>query len=256
LSTTIQKRTGVTKTMSEETALKIPIKPPMGGLKKGILANKAEHDAHMASIDPKTVPNRLGLVIDDSGSMGSMDNAHKAVQGFTANCNMRDTNIAVYPLNKESKHLVCDYDLVNLYVSGLQATGGTPIYKILENLITEENITRAVLFSDGSPTDSSCLYEEKESGAFSWNSKSPELAKKVIKIYNEKEIPIDTIYIGMEGSSGYEEMKELARLTNGTFINFKDSHSLAGGLKYLSPKYRALLANPEIKERIQRGEQI
>ena len=242
--------------MSEETALKIPIKPPIGGLKKGILANKAEHDAHMASIDPKTVPNRLGLVIDDSGSMGSdgMDNAHKAVQGFTANCNMRDTSIAVYPLNKESKHLVCDYDLVNLYVSSLQATGGTPIYKILENLITGENITRAVLFSDGSPTDSTCLAEEEPK--YSWNSKTTEQAKKVVKLYNQKEIPIDTIYIGIEGSSGYNEMKELARLTNGTFINFKDSHSLAGGLKYLSPKYRALLANPEIKERIQRGEQI
>ena len=237
-----------------DTALRIPTKPPIGGLKKGILANKAEHDAHMASIDPKTVPNRLGLVIDDSGSMGSdgMDNAHKAVQGFTASCNMKDTSIAVYPLNANSKHLVCDYDLVNMYVNSLQATGGTPIYSTLEKLITDESITRAVLFSDGSPKDSTVLEQEKSA----WSQKPVELAQKVIKLYQTKEIPIDTIYIGIEGSTGYNEMKEIARLTNGTFIHFKDSLSLASGLKYLSPKYRALLANPEIKERIQRGEQI
>jgi|ERR1700687_1426979 len=240
--------------MAEETSLKIPVKPPIGGLKKGILANKAEFDHHMSNIDPKTVPNRLGLVIDDSGSMGSdgMENAHKAVQGFTASCNMKDTSIAVFPLNKESKHLVCDYDLVNLYVSSLQATGGTPIYTVLEKLITDEAITRAVLFSDGSPTDSTVLEQEKSA----WSSKPVELAQKVIKLYQAQEIPIDTIYIGMEGSTGFNEMKKIAELTNGTFINFKDSNSLASGLKYLSPKYRALLANPEIKERIQRGEII
>lgn len=237
-----------------DTALKIPVKPPIGGLKKGILANKAEFDQHMSNIDPKTVPNRLGLVIDDSGSMGSdgMENAHKAVQGFTASCNMKDTSIAIYPLNKENKHLVCDYDLVNLYVSSLQATDGTPIYTVLDKLITNESITRAVLFSDGSPTDSKILSESENM----WNSSSSEFAKKVIKLYIDKELPIDTIYIGIENSTGYNEMKEIARLTNGTFINFKDSNSLASGLKYLSPKYRALLANSEIKERIQRGEQI
>lgn len=243
--------------MTENTSLKIPVKPPIGGLKKGILANKAEHDLHMSSIDPKTVPNRLGLVIDDSGSMGSdgMQNAHKAVQGFTANCNMKDTSIAVYPLNKEAKHLVCDYDLVNLYVSGLQATGSTSIYTVLEKLITDESITRAVLFSDGSPTDSSILSITSRSDWYS--SRLPELAQKVIKLYQQKELPIDTIYIGIENSTGYNEMKEIARLTNGIFIHFKDSLSLASGLKYLSPAHRVmLLANPEIKERIQRGEQI
>jgi len=240
--------------MENNTALKIPIKPPIGGLKKGILANKSEHDKYMASIDPKTVSNRLGLVIDDSGSMGDdgMDNAHKAVQGFTANCDMKDTSIAVYPLNANSKSLVCDFDLVNLYVNGLRATGGTPIYTVLEKLITNESITRAILFSDGSPTDSNCIEKDNDG----WSSRSSEFAKKVIKLYNKKEVPVDTIFIGTEGSSGYNEMKELARLTNGIFINFKDSNSLATGLKYLSPRYVSLLANAEIKERIQRGETI
>jgi hypothetical protein len=51
-------------------------------------------------------------------------------------------------------------------------------------------------------------------------------------------------------------MKKIAELTNGTFIHFKDVSSLSGGLKYLAPRYRALLANPEIKAKIERGETV
>lgn len=238
------------------TALKIPIKPPIGGLKKGILANKANFDTQMKDVDPKTVPNRLGLVIDDSGSMGSegMNNVHIAVKGFTSSCNMLDTSIAVYPLNKEHKHLICDYDLVNLFVSSIGATGGTPIYGILDKLIQGEPITRAVLFSDGSPTDSSLLGDDTSGDSF-WR-KPKEVAIACINKYKEKEVPIDTIFIGIENSSGYNEMKKIAELTNGTFIHFKDSLSLSTGLKYLAPKYRALLANADIKARIERGENV
>lgn len=241
----------------ENTSLKIPIKPPIGGLRKGILANKANFDSKMKDIDPQTVPNRLGLVIDDSGSMGSdgMANAHLAVKNFTANCNMLDTSIAIYPLNKEAKHLICNYDLVNLFVSSIMATGGTPIYGILDKLITNEPITRAVLFSDGSPTDSSITREYVDT-VFS-DSKPKEVAIACINKYKDKEIPIDTIFIGQdEISQGYNEMKKIAELTNGTFIHFKDSTSLSTGLKYLAPKFRALLANADIKARIERGENV
>lgn len=241
----------------DSTSLKIPTKPPIGGLRKGIIANKANYDQQMKDVDPKTVPNRLGLIIDDSGSMGieGMNNAHLAVKGFTNNCNPLDTSIAIYPLNKDAQRLVCDYDLVNLYVSGLQATGGTPIYGKLTDLITKEDITRAVLFSDGSPTDSSILSSDNNE-VNSWGSKPKEVAIGTIKKYTDKEIPIDTIFIGIEESSGYKEMKKIADLTNGTFIHFKDTNSLSTGLKYLAPKYRALLANPDIKARIERGENV
>lgn len=240
------------------TALKIPIKPPIGGLRKGILANKANFDNKMKDIDPQTVPNRLGMVIDDSGSMGTdgMNNAHLAVKGFTASCSMLDTSIAVYPLNKEPKHLICNYDLVNLFVSTIMATGSTPIYAILDKLVTNEPITRAVLFSDGSPTDASIISDVDE-GSYNFGFKKPkEAALTCLNKYIAKEIPIDTIFIGHEDSHGYKEMKEIARLTNGTFIHFKDSSSLSTGLKYLAPKYRALLANAEIKARIERGENV
>lgn len=242
--------------MADETnSLKIPVKPPIGGLRKGILANKANYDQQMKEVDPLKVANRLGLVIDDSGSMGGqkMEDAHTAVKGFTANCNPLDTSIAVYPMNAKTQGLVCNYDLVNLYVSGIQATGGTPIYGILDKLITDENITRAVLFSDGSPTDSR-LTGNNDVGLFTY-SKPKEVAIGTIKKYQEKEVPIDTIFIG-EYEDGEIEMKKIAELTNGTFIHFKDSSSLSTGLKYLAPKYRALLANADIKARIERGENV
>lgn len=241
--------------MPDETSLKISTKPPIGGLRKGILANKDNYEQQMKDVNPKTVPHRLGLIVDDSGSMGSdgMQNVYKAVKGFTNNCSPTDTSIAIYPLNMKPKSLVCDYDLVNLFVSSLQATGGTPIYGILDLLIKEEDITRAVLFSDGSPTDSSILSGPSN---FSWDSKPKEVAIGTLKKYTDKEIPIDTIFIGNLESFGYNEMKKIAEITGGTFIHFTDSNSLASGLKYLAPKYRALLANPDIKAKIERGENV
>lgn len=241
--------------MTEENKLtKItPFKP--GGLKKGIAANREKYEKTMKDLDPQTVPNRIGLVLDDSGSMGKqgMDDAHTAVNGFLNNCNNLDTSIAVYPMNAASKPLILDYDIIRALVNGIWATGSTPLYGSLQRLIEKEKITRGVVFSDGSPTDSSCLSKEKQSF---WGTDDGALARAVVKSYVEKEIPIDTIYIGMSEGSGYEEMKELARLTNGVFIHFKDSSSLAKNLKYLAPKYRALLMSPEIKKRIEAGENV
>lgn len=244
--------------MSSNESLKVTTKPPIG-LKRGIGASRAAFENTMKNIDPKTVPNRIGIVLDDSGSMGTdgMDNAHKAVKGFTNSCNMTDTSIAVFPLNAKVQTLTCDYDILNAYVCGIGATGGTPIYGTLANLIEQESITRAVVFSDGEPTDSSCLMGEgQDNNDFYYGSKDPKKAMEVIAIYNRKEIPVDTIYIGPDGNKGYREMKKLAELTNSTFIHFKDISSLSTGLKYLSPKYRYLLANPEIKAKIERGEQV
>ena len=235
-----------------EDQLKVVSKPPMGGLKKGILANQANYKEAMRSVDPLTVPNRLGLVLDDSTSMGTegMDNAHKAVKGFTDSCNALETSIAVYPLTKESKALTCDYDLLNMYVLGIGPTGGTPLYGTLQKLIVEQKITRAIAFSDGGPTDSQLLESD------SFFSRGSALAHSVVRQFIEKEVPVDTIFIGEKESNGHNELQELSLLTGGTCVHFTDMQTLGQSLKYLAPKFRALLANPEIKARIERGEQI
>jgi hypothetical protein len=240
--------------MSESTNL--TVKPKMPSFKKGIAANREQAEATLKTIDPKTVPNRLGLVFDDSGSMSGdkITNAHSAVKNFTMSCDYTTTSISLYPLNIDPKPLTVDYDLLNLFVMGIKADGGTPLYGKLDAMITNESITRAVVFSDGSPTDSKLIGHSE-----SWGSKPSDFALSIIKKYTDKEITIDTIFIGEcydNTSGGYAEMKKIAELTNGVFIHFKDSLSLSTGLKYLSPRFRALLANAEIKERIQKGETI
>lgn len=243
--------------MSEDNKLATRVKMPgFGGLNKGIRANRLQAEEKLNTIDPTKCNSRLGLVFDDSGSMSGqpIQDAHTAVKNFTVSCNYQETSIALYPLNLSPKPLTVDYDVLNLFVQGIKATGGTPLYTKLLELIEKENITRAVVFSDGSPTDSKLIGH-----AESWDSKPAAFAQDIIKKYQEKEIPIDTIFIGEaydEASGGYAEMKRIAELTGGIFIHFKDSNSLASNLKYLAPRYRALLANAELKEKVQRGESL
>jgi hypothetical protein len=237
--------------MPDETSLAIKPKPP--SFRRGIAATRQQNEQTIKQLDPTTIPNRIGIVFDDSGSMSgdAIDNAHSAVKNFSLSCNHLDTSIAVYPINASPKNLICDYDILNMYVNGIGATGGTELYTKLLQMIENEPITRAVVFSDGGPTDSRLLGSSE-----TWNSKPKDFALDIIKKYNDKEVPIDTIYIGIDTSSGYKEMQELAKLGKGIFIHFKDSLSLSSGLKYLAPRYRALLANAEIKKQIEEGKTV
>jgi hypothetical protein len=51
-------------------------------------------------------------------------------------------------------------------------------------------------------------------------------------------------------------MEEIAKLTGGIFVWFKDSTSLNHNLKYLAPRYRALLANADMKAKVEKGESL
>lgn len=242
----------------------LAIKPKLPSFKKGIAATREQSERQMKDLDPKTVPNRLGLIFDDSGSMGGdkMNDAKSAIKNFTLSCNPLDTSIAVYPLNMKPQTLTINFDLLNIYVMGLEATGGTPLYTKLLDLLDKEPITRVVVFSDGSPTDCKLIGTSE-----AYDSKPKEYAENVVKLYNTKELHVDTIYLGEEfgyrlytdtdkdqtRASGFVEMQELARRTGGIFIHFKDSSILSKNLKYLAPKFRALLMNSELKEKIQKG---
>jgi Mg-chelatase subunit ChlD len=237
---------------NETTAIQKPLNINTLG-KRGIGKNLDNAEKIINELDPTKVKNRIGLVCDDSGSMDGekITNAHLAVTGFLNNCKPQETSVCIYPLNAPPKPLSCNYDLIKMYWNGIDATGGTPLYTKLKEMIEDcikSNImiTRAVVFSDGSPNDYR-LFNYGEDG-------NPDpVALAIVKQYTDKEIPIDTIFIGF---SGEQEMRKLAELGKGIFIHFKDSSSLAQGLKYLSPGYRALLSNPEIKARIERGEKI
>lgn len=215
------------------------LKPKMG---MGLGAKRRAVAARLADVKPEECPNRLGIVFDDSGSMSGqpMTDAHSAVTNFLSTCSAFETSVAVYPMNAESKPLTNNYALVTMYVNGIQATGGTPLYSTLSEMLESEKLTRAIVFSDGKPNNGDSYLHRDE----------------VISISKGREVPVDTVFIGLKGSTGYKELEQLAKDTGGIFVWFEDSTSLSRSLKYLSPGLRGLLSNPDVKARIEKGEQI
>src|SRR6266536_3385003 len=103
--------------MSEENN-KLAVKVKMPSFKKGIAANRHNAEQTIKELDPKSVPNRLGLVFDDSGSMGgeAIEHAHSAVKNFTQSCNYNDTSLPLSPLNIDNKPFPCDSYMLNIIV--------------------------------------------------------------------------------------------------------------------------------------------
>ena len=233
--------------MNEELA--IQNKPKIGSNKFGLAKRVAEKQIEQ-SADFRLFPNRLGLVMDDSGSMSCrMKDAHLAIDTFIKNCNASDTALALYPLNAEPKSLTNIFAAIGIYASTIYATGGTSLYTKLQEMLEKENITRAVAFSDGSPTDNRTQYQSADCD---YNS-LVDSHTNTIRKYVEKKVPIDTIFIGEFGSSGYMTMKRIADETGGIFLHFTDASVLAKSLKYLTPHYRALLMDKATREKVEKG---
>jgi uncharacterized protein YegL len=204
-------------------------------MKKFGIAARLENAALATTEDASKLPNRLGIVFDDSGSMSGepIQKAHEGIDAFVKNCNKYDTALALYPLNAVYKSLTTNYADIAMYGMSIPATGGTPLYATLRELLSKEPITRAVAFSDGQPS------------GFGKNECFAE--------YQAKKIAVDTIFIGQMGY-GDMEMKEIAERTGGIFLHFTDASVLAQSFKYLAPQFRGLLMNPEIKAKVERGE--
>lgn len=232
----------------------MPMPKPDAPFKFGIAAKRAQAEAQLAEIKPENCPHKLAIIFDDSGSMAgeSLAKAKEAVRTFTTSCNPLETALAVVPLSvseghkEKAKPITVNYDVLNLFVSSLQVSGGTPLYQTMIDVLKAEiKPTRLIAFSDGEPTDD--YYK---------NADSPTKKGEWLQTATEAKLPHDTVYIGMENTLGYNEMKWIAEQTGGIFIHFKDAKSLASGLKYLSPGLRGLLTNAETKAKIQKGETI
>lgn len=238
--------------MTEENKIMSTTNKLTIGRKIGLHAKLAEARSTPA-VETSELPNRIVIVFDDSGSMHgpAIENAKKAVGAFLRNCNPSDTAIALYPLCAEKRPLTNNFPAIDMMKETIQATGGTPLYTTLTEAIDKEKLTRAVVFSDGEPTD------EHHS---STNERGEQLLKgrtikdDVVDRYIKEAIAIDTIYIGREGLPGYTELKWLSAQTNGIFMHFTDSSILAKSLKYLAPQTRLMLMNEEIKAKVERGE--
>ena len=75
----------------------------------------------------------------------------------------------------------------------------------------------------------------------------------LIHISREAHVPFDCVYIGYGDSV---VLRGIAERTGGNYLHFDTSTVFAKQLKYLSPKYVALLSNADLKARVERGETI
>lgn len=212
----------------------IKIGPKPGGLAARVAA--AKQKAQIEQADALTVPNRICLMLDCSGSMNGEPIVllRQAVEAYTNACNFRDTSIALepFPLNYGGTYrqvpLTTNKWLLQTEGQKLSATGGTPIDSALKNAIENNSITRGVLVSDGSPD-------------------SEERAYAQLGPYIETQTPVDTVHIGIS-QSGEEFLKTVAERTGGIYMKFKDIGQFVGAFKYLSPALRGFLVSSDIKE--------
>ena len=207
-----------------------------GGLHSRIKA--AEVLKEIAPVaDVRNFPNRLAIICDFSGSMSDCasgswkDNNLKtklqllqeAVQDFALRSNPNDTAIAVESFPRGFRiELTNDPQEVYMRMCGISTLGDTPmgdgIYAALEN----HSPTRCMLISDGEQTDGDRCFEA---------------ARKA----KSKEILIDTVHIG-HSSRGEETLKQIAEITGGMYMKFKDVQSFSANFHYLLPESRAQIA--------------
>jgi hypothetical protein len=138
--------------------------------------------------------------------------------------------------------------MLNGYVQRLSIQGNTPIFKCLKLVLDTKVANRIILFSDGAPTDDL----EYDDETYLKEAKLPKYCAQ----FKAAGIPIDTCFIGRDTKNAANFMRELAEGTDGIFLHFTGPETFKAGLKYLSPGKRHLLANAELKAKIQRGEEI
>lgn len=186
--------------------------------------------------DPSKMPDRIGIVFDDSGSMSStIRDAHKGIEEFLRNCNPKTTAIAVYPMNEQTIKLSINLPQIAKDVTAIGATGGTPAVETLETMVGVENLTRSIVFSDGS------------FAMYNWPNLLPKL--------KTKEMAVDTVYIGHDNSYAIENLKKIADDTGGIFMHFKPgTTSFSKAFKYLSPGLRLQLMDSSFKEKVEKGQ--
>lgn len=221
--------------------------------RKQALANKQQLDGTapaIIEIDPAKATHRIGILFDDSASMGGQKiaDAHVGTEEFLRSCNPKDTAVAVYPMNEGNRYYGAaghkKIPLTNkmytacVTIKTFDAIGSTPMFQTLQTMLANESLTRGIIFSDGEP-----------------NSDDEKLMDSAIAQAIEKKIPIDTVFIGAEwDTKAIEIMKTIAERTGGIFLIFDPNKAnFRTAFKYLSPGFRAMLADKSFAEKLQEG---
>ena len=182
-----------------------------------------EQEAHEKSLNARstteiiaTTEERIQIIFDDSGSMGSkvedktcIELAQEATIDYMKNCKPHVSAVEIAPINVELIPLSKNLPQVASDIKKIEATGGTKLYMMLEKLVNTQPIkkfTRALIFTDGQATD------------------HPE--ENLINRVLEMKIPIDLIIIGdrIETSLWGEEitLKNMVETSGGVFMICKD----------------------------------
>lgn len=196
----------------------------------GFAAKAKQAQAEAEKPSNTNVPNRLGLMLDDSGSMTGMvdekssklDLLKKAAQGFVTCCDWSNTRVAMYPIADGDGQRIALTDsapLIIITALNFQAGSSTPMGRTMTAMLESEPITRGIIVSDGGSTD---------------DVESP------TQNYVSAGVPVDCIHIG-DSSAGEDTLKRIAELTGGIYLKFTDVNSFAKSMMYLTPKYRAML---------------
>lgn len=212
--------------------------------RKAALAEKQkETGIEPIELKVEDATHRIGIIFDDSGSMmgSKITDAHGGTEEFLRCCDPRNTAVAVYPMNTDyHTAIVLSTKLYNIAqgIKTFEAVGSTPLFETTGKMLKAENLTRGIIFSDGSPN---------------WADES--LKDEVIEQAISKKVPLDTVFIGSEHDTrAVTLMKEIAERTGGVFIILDPSKSnFRTAFKYLSPGYRAMLADKSFVDKLQEG---
>jgi Mg-chelatase subunit ChlD len=197
-------------------------------------------------IDPSTMPNRLVMMLDCSGSMAwgvdtnqgnrvKIELLKEAVNNFIARCNLSDTSIAIksFPPGTELRLTTNTSNLHNAVLT-LHAEGNTPMKACVSAVPEDYPLTRGIIVSDGAARDWSVQGESEEHGP-----------DELLKTFQEMKVPIDTVHIGDE-REGENLLKWIAKHTGGIYIKFTDVGAFAQAFAYLTPGSRALLTEGRV----------
>ncbi len=216
------------------------------------------------AVDPQTMPNRICLMLDCSGSMSTAETVQRvypgamlpeegkrridllkdAVQNFVSRCSFRDTAIAINTFPSRSDKalpLTTQSALVIGYAMGLDASGGTPLHGCLTKSIEDVAMTRGVIVSDGGATDwdrYSYRPDEDEKNV-------EDKADAILNIYKEQSIPLDCVHISTS-DDGEVLLRRIASVTGGIFMKFTDVNAFSKAFGFLAPSQRMMLTDGSV----------
>ena len=184
---------------------------------------------------PKTaaqMEHRIGIIFDDSSSMqhAQLEDAKAGCEEFLRSCEKDNTAVAIYPMNSEELPLNTNLPAVAIMIKAINGYGNTPLVKRTAKMLKDNNLTRAIIFSDGAPDN--------------YN----------IESLLEKKIPIDCVYIPSDYVSSDAEnfLKNLAEKTGGIYLRFERGKSnFRTAFKYLSPGLRHMLADKSFVDKLE-----